>query len=200
MKHMNSRELARAFAEGIPFDKLYKCHNATASQYHYRLHGHLIVEKMSPYHVQIDPCGYYTATTQRHINNILKALGYHKTLPRMEISKNVVRYRGKIKDVFQVQQWPLNMDEMRTTKENFEQAGWKATGTWIESSTLTMMEVLRKLCYNIHQTNARLGECLYSDLWRAQEQEEIPAEFNWNYRKAEGKAILLAYKEEAYAL
>ena len=200
MKRMNSRELARAFAEGIPFNKTYKCHNATASQYQYHLHGHLIVEKISPYHIQIDPCGYHTVTTQRHINNILKALGYHKTLPRREISKDVIRYKGKIKDVFQVRQWPINMDEMLTTKESLERERWKVTGTWIESSTFTMMEVLRRLCYNIYQTNARLGECLYSDLWRAQEQENTPLELNWNCIKAEGKALLLAYKEEAYEL
>ena len=200
MKRMNSHELAREFVKGIPFGNLYKCHNATADSLSYQLHGSKIITKLSPYHIQIDPCGYYTATTQRHINNVLKALGYHKTLQRRGLSKDVIRYRGRIKDVLQVRQWLLNMDELLKAKENFERDGWEVTGTQIESSTFTIMEVLRRLCYNVWKNNARLGECLYADLCKAQEQEGIPPEFCWSYRKAENKSILLAYREKAYEL
>ena len=62
------------------------------------------------------------------------------------------------------------------------------------------MTVLRQLCYQVRQTNARLGDCLYTDLWLAQEQAEIPPTLSWSSSRAENKHILLAYKENAYAL
>ena len=200
MKRMNSRELARAFAEGIPFGKIYKCHNATADQRHYYLHGHLIVEKMSPYHVYLDPCGWQTVTTQRHMNNVLEAFGYHKRLTRKFLYEQVIRHSGLVKDCLQIRIRKKEDFSLNIAEENYKKDGWITRSICVLKSQLSVMEVLRQLCCQVWKNNARLGDCLYTDLWLAQEQEEIPPTLSWSYSRAENKHILLAYKENAYAL
>ena len=200
MKRMNSRELARAFAEGIPFGEVYKCHNAYANDIFYRLHGNAIVEKMSPHHIQLDPCGWHTRTTQRHINNVLDAFGYDKHLARKFLYKQILRHNGRIKDCLQVQLWKKEKSSIDIAKENYRKDGWITKSICVLESKLSVMEILRQLCYQVWTNNARLGDCLYTDLWLAQEQAEIPPTLSWSSSRAENKHILLAYKENAYAL
>ena len=200
MKRMNSWELAKAYAKGIPFGKVYKCHNAYANDIFYRLHGNVIVEKMSPHHIQLDPCGWHTVTTQRHMNNVLKAFGYHKKLSRKFMYKQVLRHSGQVKDCMQVRLWRKEESSLITAKEDFTKDGWTVKSICVLESQLSTMEVLRQLCYQVWQTNCQLGDCLYTDLWLAQEQEGIPKEYSWDHLRAENKHILMAYKESAYAL
>ena len=200
MKRMNSGELAREFAKGIPPGRVYKCHNASATAFEYRLHGHEIVTKMSPYHIQLDPCGWHTVTTQRHMNNVLKAFGYHKKLSRKFLYKQILRHNGRVKDCLRVQLWRKEESSLITAKEDFIEKGWTVKSICVLESPLSTMEVLRHLCCQVWTNNARLGDCLYTDLWLAQEQEGIPPTLSWSYLRAENKHILLAYKESAYAL
>ena len=200
MKRMNSRELAKAYAKGIPFGKVYKCHNAYANDIFYRLHGNVIVEKMSPHHIQLDPCGWNTRTTQRHMNNVLDAFGYDKHLARKFLYKQILRHSGRIKDCLQVQLREKGKFSIDIVKENYKKDNWTTRSICVLESQLSVMEILRQLCYRIWQTNTRLGDCLYTDLWLAQEQEGIPPALFWSHSRAENKHILMAYKESAYAL
>lgn len=67
---MNTAELAKAFAN----QRTGTCHNATTDGQTYKLHGHPIAEWANG-SVIINWCGWYTSTTARHLNAILKALG-----------------------------------------------------------------------------------------------------------------------------
>ena len=200
MKRMNSGELAREFAKGIPPGRVYKCHNASATSLVYQLHGHEIVTKMSPYHIELDPCGWHTTTTQRHMNNVLSAFGYHKKLTRKFLYKQILRHSGRVKECLQVRLWRKEESSILTARENFEQEGWTVKDICMLESQLSTMEVLRQLCYQVWQEDSWLGDCLYTDLWIAQEQEGIPAECSWQHSRSENKHILLAYKEKAYAI
>ena len=66
---MTVQSVADAFAQG----RLEKCHNAISTGSTYLLHGDCIAKKLPCGRVELDWCGYYTSTTSRHLNAILKA-------------------------------------------------------------------------------------------------------------------------------
>lgn len=68
---MTVQSVADAFAQG----RLEKCHNAVSTGSTYLLHGNCIAKKRPCGRVELDWCGYYTSTTARHLNAILKAYG-----------------------------------------------------------------------------------------------------------------------------
>lgn len=67
---MKTAELAKAFAN----QRIGKSHNAMTDGQTYKLHGHAIAEWANG-SVIINWCGWYTSTTARHLNAILKATG-----------------------------------------------------------------------------------------------------------------------------
>lgn len=68
---MTVQSVANAFAQG----RAAKCHNAATDGQTYTLHGSQIAFKTPEGLVQLDWCGYYTGTTARHLNAILKEYG-----------------------------------------------------------------------------------------------------------------------------
>lgn len=68
---MTIQSVAQAFAQG----QVAKCHNAQTDGQSYTLHGNQIAFKTPEGLVQFDWCGYYTGTTARHLNAILKEYG-----------------------------------------------------------------------------------------------------------------------------
>lgn len=87
------QQCADAFAAG----KSARCHNATATATHYRLHGHPIAVRDATCAITFDWCRWHTATTAAHLNAILKAL----QVPGQRVSYAAAR-DGKAPETFTI--------------------------------------------------------------------------------------------------